>query len=388
MPRSASLFRSALCNDAETVGAGGDTDRVSPVSRGRKPAKRPKSQRSRRPRPPLDVGRVERWPKLLHGPIELSGCVVQGQVDQDLVVLAATLTAGKRSVGVEVVVNEREVDVIDLHPEPEDALAVLRNGFEVTEAPLTPEEFRNQVEAAMIATADREAWIREKVPQLLELGRDPRPDLPVRAAQLRRWLGLPDYEPLPRIPSAEPLPLVLPSPVPVTGFRLAVALSEPDDAIWRRLEVRSDVTLAGLHRILAAAFDRDERQYHRFETAYGGFSVDAQSSEGDRFDDEVTLGQVITSPGHRLVYEAESWRHWIRIEQMVALPGAPSCLDGERAAPPADCEDEQSYEMLLEALRDPDDEENEGLLEELGGFGFDPEWFDREEVNERLARLS
>ncbi|WP_410649224.1 plasmid pRiA4b ORF-3 family protein [Amycolatopsis sp. cmx-4-54] len=334
------------------------------------------------------MARVERWPKLLHGPIELSGCVVQGQVDQDLIVLAATLTAGKRSVGVEVVVNERGVDVIELHPEPEDALAVLRNGFEVTEAPLTPEEFRSQVETALIAKADGDAWIRERVPELLELGTDPRPDLPERAAQLRRWLGLPDYEPLPRIPSADPLPLVLPPPAPVTGFRLAVALSAPDDAIWRRLEVRSDVTLAGLHRILAAAFDHDERRHHRFETAYGGFSVDAQSGEGDRLDDEVTLGQVITSPGHRLVYEVEYWKHWIRVERLVAIPRAPSCLDGERAAPPAECEDERSYEMLLEALRDPDGEDNEALLEELGGHGFDPEWFDKEVVDERLARLS
>ncbi|MER6670877.1 plasmid pRiA4b ORF-3 family protein [Amycolatopsis japonica] len=360
---------------------------MSPVSRGRKPAKRPKHQRSHPTRAPLDVSRVERWPKLLHGPIELSGCVVQGQADQDLVVLAATLTAGKRTVGVEVVVNGREVDVIELHPVPEDALAVLRNGFEVVEAPLTPEEFRSQVEAALIAKEDRDAWIREKVPKLLELGTDPRPDLPERAAQLRRWLGLPAYEPLPRIPSADPLPLVLPPPVPATGLWLAVALCEPDDAIWRRLEVRSDVTLAGLHRILAAAFDRGEGEYHRFETAYGGFSVDAQSCEGDRFDDEVTLGQVVTSPGHRLVYEAESWRHWIRVERLVGLPEAPSCLGGERAAPPPECEDERSYEMLLEARRDPYDEDNEDLIEELGA-GFDPEWFDREVINERLARLS
>nr|WP_221471737.1 plasmid pRiA4b ORF-3 family protein [Amycolatopsis umgeniensis] len=335
----------------------------------------------------MDVARVERWPKLLHGPIELSDCVVQGQVDQDWVVLAATLTAGKRSVGVEVMVNDREVDVIELHPDPADALAVPRGGFEVTEAPLTPEEFRSQVEAALIAKADRDAWFRERVPKLLELGTDPRPDLPERAAQLRRWLGLPAYEPLPRLSSADPLPLVLPSPMPVTGLRLTVALSELDDAIWRRLEVRSDVTLAGLHRILAAAFDRDERRYHRFETAYGGFSADAQSGEGDRLDDEVTLGQVITSPGHRLVYESGHWRHWIRVERTVALPEAPSCLDGERAAPPSECEDASGYETLLEALRDPYDEENEVLLDELGGHGFDPEWFDKEVVDERLSRL-
>ncbi|WP_414945065.1 plasmid pRiA4b ORF-3 family protein [Amycolatopsis sp. cmx-11-32] len=357
---------------------------MSPISRGRKP-KKPKNQLSRPPRPFPDVSRVERWPKLLHGPIELSDCAVQGQVDQDLVVLAATLTAGKRSVGVEVVVNGREVDVIELHPDPADALGVLRGGFEVAEAPLTPEEFRSQVEAALIVKADSDAWLRKVAPQLFELGSRPESDLPQRAGQLRRWLGLPEYEPVPRSRGTDSLPLVLPPPGKATGMRIAVAVEEPEPAIWRRLEVRTDLTLAALHRTFAAVFGRDEQQDHRFETAYGGFSADGQGGEGDRLDDQVLLGQVVTAPGHRLAYEAERWRHWIRVEQLVALPEAPSCLDGERAAPPPECEDGQAYEMLLEAMRDSDAEENEDLLEELGGYGFDPEWFDREGVNARLG---
>ncbi|WP_233620493.1 plasmid pRiA4b ORF-3 family protein [Amycolatopsis sp. WAC 01416] len=357
---------------------------MSPVSRGRKPAKRPKSQRSLRPSPPLDVARVERWPKLLHGPIELSDCVVQGQVDQDLVVLAAKLTAGKRSVGVEVVVNDREVDVIDLHAVPEDALAVLRNGFEVTEAPLTPEEFRSQVEAALVVRADSDRWYEDHAPAIFRLRSES--DLPERATRLRHWLGLPEYEPVPRSAVADPLPLVLPPPGPVTGMWLAVALEEPEPAIWRRLLVRSDVTLAGLHRILAAAFDREEQQDHRFETAYGGFGADIQGGEGDRLDDEATLGQVVTVPGHRMVYEAGMWEHWIRVERLAAVPEVAGCLGGERAAPPSECENVQSYELLMEALRHPYDEEDEDLIEELGP-GFDPEWFDKEVVDERLARL-
>ncbi|AUI60668.1 plasmid pRiA4b ORF-3 family protein [Amycolatopsis sp. BJA-103] len=321
---------------------------MSPTSRGRKPEK----------------------PK----PADLSDCVARGEPDRDRVTLAATLTVGKRSVSVEVVVDGDRVRRIELHAEPSDAL--------VTEAPLTPEEFRSQVEAALIVRADSDAWLFERVPDFFELGA--KSDLPERADRLRRWLGLPEYEPVPRS-GVDPLPLVLPPPGPVTGLRLAVALLGPDQAIWRRLEVRSDLTLAGVHRVLAAAFDRDERQYHWFETAYGGFSTDGRYGEGDRLDDQVLLGQVVTAPGHRLVYEAEHWRHWIRVEQVVALPRAPSCLDGERAAPPPECEDEHAYKMLLEALRDPGDEENDGLVEELGGYGFDPEWFDREGVNARLG---
>ncbi|WP_409496889.1 plasmid pRiA4b ORF-3 family protein [Amycolatopsis sp. cmx-11-12] len=350
---------------------------MSPISRGRKP-KKPKEQRSRSPRP-LDVTRVERWPKLLHGPVELADCVARGEPDRDRVTLAATLTAGKRSVGVEVVVDGDSVHRIELRVEPSDALTSRRRSE--VKASLTPEEFRSQVEAALVVMADFDAWLFERVPDFFERWKS---DLPARSDQLRRWLGLPEYEPVPRS-GADPLPLVLPPPGPVTGLRLAVAVTGPDSAIWRRLEVRSDVTLAGAHRVLAAAFDRDERQNHRFETAYGVFSSDHDGWDGDRPDDEVLLGQVVTAPGHRIVYEVDDWKHWVRVERLVALPEAPRCLDGERAAPPAGCESERSYEMLLEALRDPDDEENEGLLEELGGHGFDPEWFDREGVNARLG---
>ncbi|MFE6612991.1 plasmid pRiA4b ORF-3 family protein [Amycolatopsis sp. NPDC057786] len=331
--------------------------------------------------------RVERWPKLLHGPIELSDCVVRGRVDRDRVVLAAKLTAGERSVGVEVVVNDREVDVIELHPEPEDLFAVRRNGFEVSQAPLTPEEFRSQVEAALIVRADSDRWYEDHSPGMVEMSLKFRPDLPARAGQLRRWLGLPDYEPVPRSAVADPLPVVLPPHGPATGMWIAVAVEEPEPAIWRRLEVRSDITLAALHRILAAAFERDERQEHRFETAYGGFSADVRHWDGDRLDEEVTLGQVVSAPGHRLIYNAGDWEHWLRVEKLVDLPRTASCLGGKRAAPPAECEDARGYELLMAALRGQYDEDDEDLIEELGP-GFDPEWFDREVVNERLARLS
>lgn len=337
--------------------------------------------------------KVERWPKLLHGPIELSDCVAQGEPDRDTVTLAARLTAGKHSLGVKVVVNDREAAAIQLHAEPSDAYARRRrSGFEMAKAPLTPEEFRGQVEPALVVRADYDCWLLERAPGIFELGA--KSDLPERMAQLRRWLGLPEYEPVPRSAVADPLPLVLPPPGPATGLRIAVAVDGPEPAIWRRLEVRSDVTLAGLHRILTAAFDRAERPDHRFgrldhrfETRYGGFSAGGER-DGDRPDDEVTFGQVATAPGHRLVYESESWEHWVRVEQVVGLPGSPSCLDGERAAPPEECEDEQGYRYLLEALREPDDEQNAGLLEEFGvEGGFDPRWFDPVSINDRLARL-
>jgi len=182
-------------------------------------------------------------------------------------------------------------------------------------------------------------------------------------------------------------------------FQVAVALEEPDQPIWRRLEVRSDVTLAGLHRIIAAAFDRDEGDRHSYRTPYGEFGTDDGPDTEERPDGSVTLAQVAPGPGHRLVYSSgeEAWQHWLRVERVLdGPPAVPRCTDGERAAPPETCEGFSGYETLLEALagldaqNDEEREDSEVTLAEFGfeGGSFDPEYFDLWSVNHRLAGLN
>jgi hypothetical protein len=63
----------------------------------------------------------------------------------------------------------------------------------------------------------------------------------------------------------------------------------------------------------------------------------------------------------------------------------PVCLDGARACPPEDCGSFPGYMGILEALKaaKPTTEQKE-LLEWLPG-GYDPERFDLDAVNRRLA---
>ncbi|MBI2555343.1 MAG: plasmid pRiA4b ORF-3 family protein [Candidatus Rokubacteria bacterium] len=49
----------------------------------------------------------------------------------------------------------------------------------------------------------------------------------------------------------------------------------------------------------------------------------------------------------------------------------PVCLGGARACPPEDCGGVRGYESVLEAIRDPDHEERDAMLEWVGGH-FDP----------------
>lgn len=64
----------------------------------------------------------------------------------------------------------------------------------------------------------------------------------------------------------------------------------------------------------------------------------------------------------------------------------PVCLAGKRACPPEDSGGIWGYDDLLAALADPNDPEHDDMLDWLGGT-LDPEAFDLEAVNRRLARM-
>jgi hypothetical protein len=99
----------------------------------------------------------------------------------------------------------------------------------------------------------------------------------------------------------------------------------------------------------------------------------------------------MTAKGDRLRYEydfGDGWTHAIQLEEVLPPSGEPPiCLGGRRHRPPEDCGGPGGYERFLEAYLDPHDEKHAAMREWMGE-GFDPEAFDREEVNKLLALLS
>jgi hypothetical protein len=63
----------------------------------------------------------------------------------------------------------------------------------------------------------------------------------------------------------------------------------------------------------------------------------------------------------------------------------PVCIKGNLACPPEDCGGIQVYEDLLEILADPEDPGHEDIMD-WEGDDFDPERFDLNAVNRRLAK--
>jgi Plasmid pRiA4b ORF-3-like protein len=80
--------------------------------------------------------------------------------------------------------------------------------------------------------------------------------------------------------------------------------------------------------------------------------------------------------------------HSLVVEKILtAEPGViyPVCTDGQLQGPPEDSGGAEGFYYFLEAIRDPDHDQHEEMLEWAGG-SFDAESFSLSAVNERLQR--
>ncbi|MGA5823430.1 plasmid pRiA4b ORF-3 family protein [Kitasatospora sp. NPDC094028] len=186
-----------------------------------------------------------------------------------------------------------------------------------------------------------------------------------------------------------------------TIHQLKVSIRGSQPLIWRRLEVRSDITLQALHDSIQAAFDWKNSHLWEFTTPAGGkyAGADAQDPEFDEgvlSAEQTRLSQVAPNSGDRLQYTydpGDDWEHTIVVEAITASEpdvAYPRCLAGQGACPPEDCGGIEEYHHLIEVLADPTHPEHESDLRWLGlksAVRFDPSAFEPDEVNTALATL-
>ena len=104
---------------------------------------------------------------------------------------------------------------------------------------------------------------------------------------------------------------------------------------------------------------------------------------------KMKISDLLKKEKEKIVYEfdfGDGWEHDVLLEKI--LPGDekfkfPICLAGKMACPPEDCGGVWGYADLLEILKNPKHEEYDSYMEWLGGE-FDPEYFDKDEVNKML----
>ena len=175
------------------------------------------------------------------------------------------------------------------------------------------------------------------------------------------------------------------SPLPeVRIFRVRIDLKRSQPRIWRRLELRSDMWLDVVHRVLQTSFGWQDYHLWRFSVGGEPFSRSGQAflcpwdaDEGEENDEgllaasDVRLNEVMQDPGDVLhyVYDyGDNWELTLKLEAVsdadVDAPAA-ALIDGRRAAPPEDCGGLVEGDELAEVLEDParfDREEVDALL--------------------------
>jgi len=177
-------------------------------------------------------------------------------------------------------------------------------------------------------------------------------------------------------------------------YQLKITLQGSKPPIWRRVLVKSDITLAKLHQIIQIAMGWYDSHLHQFIIDNLYYGVPDPDFDIEIINEQRTkLESVVSRVNQSFIYEydfGDSWEHIILVEKISAPePGSnyPICVTGKLACPPEDCGGIWGYYDLLETLKNPKDPEYEELLEWVGE-DFDPEDFDLELINDQLKHFA
>ena len=180
-----------------------------------------------------------------------------------------------------------------------------------------------------------------------------------------------------------------------TVLQLKLTLAESRPPIWRRIWVPGQISLTRLHEIIQAVTGWEDYHLHEFDIAETRYGPEAAPHEviPVRSEKLVRLHALPLVEGTTFNYVYDFGDHWdieVKVEKIRPhdpKSPAPSLVDGARAFPPEDSGGITGYEALLEALADPGHPEHDEYRDWVGE-DFDPERFDREEANRRLALLA
>ena len=182
---------------------------------------------------------------------------------------------------------------------------------------------------------------------------------------------------------------------PAPPYQFKISLVEIQPEIWRRLLVPGGVHLGRLHEVFQVSMGWTNSHLHQFRVGDAVYAEPHPDFEGDKVEDErkVRLCEVAPGVNDSFVYEydfGDSWEHVVVVEKTLGVGewvgDLPVCLAGARACPPEDCGGVPGYENLLEAIRDPEHQEHDAMLEWVGG-SFNPQAFDLKKVNRLLHRM-
>lgn len=176
------------------------------------------------------------------------------------------------------------------------------------------------------------------------------------------------------------------------AYRLKITLDHSEPAICRTVLV-ADCTLDVLHQIIQIAMGWENAHLHQFQHGKDRFSdprFDLDAGPNDYDETSVRISDLAAQGCKKFRYGydfGDDWWHTIKIEKKLTPKPTdtfPICVDGAGACPPEDCGGIWGYYDLLQAIKDPNHERHEEIIDWIGGE-FDPDRFDIEETNKCFA---
>jgi len=167
-----------------------------------------------------------------------------------------------------------------------------------------------------------------------------------------------------------------------TIHELRITLREVRPLVWRRIAVRSDMSLPELAAILMDAMGWHGGHLHAFEGAGARYAMPEPEWPDDDLDERrFRVRDVLPHVGSKLRWDydfGDGWEHDVVVRKIG--PGKsgveyPICLSGRMACPPEDCGGPMGYADLLHVLADPAHPEHDEMRE-WAPPDFDPADFD------------
>ncbi|MBO0856966.1 MAG: plasmid pRiA4b ORF-3 family protein [Chloracidobacterium sp.] len=175
-------------------------------------------------------------------------------------------------------------------------------------------------------------------------------------------------------------------------FQLKITLKRSKPPIWRRVQVRSDITFTQLHDVIQTAMGWADMHLHQFivyKKRYGRADLKGPVVSDE---DKSPLWKLV-GLRNSLVYEydfGDCWDHKIVVEKILSAEEGvlyPRCISGQRACPPEDIGGIWGYEKMLLAINDPSHPEHREMLDWVDE-DFDPAAFDLAKVNRVLTTFA
>ncbi|MGB4254390.1 MAG: plasmid pRiA4b ORF-3 family protein [Rectinema sp.] len=173
-------------------------------------------------------------------------------------------------------------------------------------------------------------------------------------------------------------------------YQIKIRLKHVKPAIWRKFLVEDNMKLPDFHKVIQTVMGWTNSHLHQFVIKDKYYGEPDEDSFGETIDyKNLKLKDVLTFEKQKIIYEydfGDGWEHEIVLEKIFNNRNIdnPICLSGKRNCPPEDSGGPYGYMDLLEVISDPTNEDYKEMKSWIGE-DFDPEYFDKEVINELLA---